>query len=108
MWRMSVSESSDDPYDQLVFRIANLAHEEGDESRAWWIKQEMDSGEFQIAFFETMEFLVQSDIPVSYDDYKLFESEFSHNDEPDYDPEIDSLVAYDEAEIFKKLKLSDE
>lgn len=66
-------------------------------------------GEMQIALFAAMDFLVQHDIPVSYEDYQFLESEFSHeDDDPDLYPKHYYRGADDEAEVFKKLKLADE
>lgn len=103
---MITPELLKDPDYQLVLRIAESARREGDAHRAWWIEQYAQSGELAIALYDGMDFLVEHDIPVSYDDYKILESWFYRVDEPGWDPDLDCLVEPHEAEVFSRLKVT--
>ena len=103
------AELLNNPCYKSALRFANIARSAGDEDTAFDITAMARGGELQIALFAAMDFLVQHDIPVSYDDYQVLESEFSHeDDDPDLYPKHYYRVADDEVEVFKKLKLADE
>ena len=106
---MITPELLKDPDYRLALRFADIARKSGNERRAWWIEQEAQTSELAIALYDSMLFLVEKSIPVSYDDWKDLGSWFSHeDDDPDLYPKHYYRVADDEAEVFKKLKIADE
>lgn len=88
--------------------LANLIRADGDSDFAWDIEDMAEGGELPVALFAAMEYLIERDIPVSYEDYQILQDEFADTDEPDWCPKSYWHVADNEAEVFKKLKLADE
>lgn len=104
---MTSRELLEDPGYQTAIRLSKIILKD-DAYYADLIQDMASGGELALALYHVMLYCVKHDIPVTYDDYKILQIEFSHEDEPDWDPDLDDVADPNEAEVFKKLKIADE
>lgn len=98
----------DDADYQTAIALAKIVQKDGDEWFADLLTDMAQGGELHLSLHRGMRYCVEHDISVPYDVYKTLQSWFSHEDEPDWDPDLDDVADSDEAEVFKKLKIADE
>ena len=103
---MITPELLKDPDYHLVSCLAEKIRQDCNDGTAEEFEDMARSGELALALYFCMKYLVKHDIPVSYDDYKILESWFSHEDEPDWDPDLDDVAMSDEDEVFSQLKVT--
>ncbi len=105
---MITPELLKDPDYQLAFSLAKCIRQSGDKDVAWDVEDMAQGGELAIALYAAMNYFADYEIPVSYDDWEGLRGWFSHDgDDVDMYPNH-YVVLPDEAEVFKKLKLTDE